>query len=336
MAPADKIMYSIPMKSTIHPNKIYCMSPDSKVPHMRMGSRRSQLALVQARMVGDRLRHIGIESQVIKITTTGDTIKNTPLWDIGGKGLFSKQLDTALINGVCDICVHSAKDLPTQLTDNIRIIGFLPRADVRDVLIGAHTIHHLRNGAVLGTSSPRRRAQIHALRPDIRIVPLRGNVPTRLQHCKQGIVDATLLAYAGLHRLQYDMAGDTIENMPFGVVPVDTCIPAAAQGAIAITCRTDDTCTYNRIFPICDPITHTQVMIERAVLAGIDGDCHSPIGVHTHIQGDTVCVQVFVSCLNKTHIHKRTHTYKKTYNVTNAVDNAFKMGQNIKQQLGWI
>ncbi len=324
MATAVKIRYSSLMKTP----------PQARMRNrpIRIATRSSQLALVQTQMVVERLHRMGIESQIMPIDTTGDSIRHKPLWDIGGKGLFCRQLDMALLQGACDICVHSAKDLETHMTEGIRIIGFLARADVRDVLIGATAIDRVPSGAVLGTSSPRRHAQIQTVRPDINIVPIRGNVPTRLQKCADGVVDATLLAYAGLHRLQYNMSGNTIENMPFAVLPIDVCIPAAAQGAIAITCRVDDVYAYDMVLPICHMPTYTQVMVERAVLRGIGGNCHSPIGVHAHIQDDTVCVRTFVAYADKT----QYKTYKNTYPITNAVDNAFKMGQNLTRQLGHI
>lgn len=298
----------------------------------RIGTRLSKLAIVQTHMVRDMLHTHNIQSEIFEYDTTGDRIQDKPLWDIGGKGLFSKELDIALLQGDCDICVHSAKDLETTLHDNIHILGFLPRADVREVLLGAKSIADLPKNAVVGTSSPRRSAQIRHMRPDIHIVPIRGNVQTRLQKCRGGDMDATVLAYAGLHRLGYDLTADTVDGLPFGIIGADVMIPASGQGAICVTCRANDMDTIHTLSPLFDTKTHTQVMVERAVLMGLNGNCHSPIGVHTHIQDTYIHIQIFISYAHNT----KYEIIKNTYTIQNCIDKAFKMGQDLKQQFGDI
>lgn len=320
MATSIKIMYSTHMQNQ-NLKKVY-----------RIGTRLSKLSLIQTQMVQDMLYTHGIQSDILKIDTTGDRIQHKPLWDIGGKGLFSKELDTALLQRECDICVHSAKDLETILAENIHILGFLPRADVREVLVGAKTFEYLPKNAVVGTCSPRRSAQIQHMRSDIQIVPMRGNVETRLQKYTINHMDATVLAYAGLHRLGYDLTRNTIRGISFGVIDTDIMIPAAAQGAIAVTCRRDNRDIIHTLSPLFDTQTYIQVMAERAVLCGIQGNCHSPIGVHAHIQNTYIHIQVFISYAQNT----QYKILKNTYTLQNCIDKAFKMGQDLRKQFGNI
>src|SRR4051812_18970635 len=205
---------------------------------LRIGTRGSPLALAQARMVATALRDAhgwGPERiEIVPITTTGDQIRDRPLAEIGGKALWTRELDRALGDGLTDISVHSMKDVETIRPPELAIAAMLPRADVRDRLIGGESLAALPHGARLGTSSPRRAAQLLARRPDFRIVPLRGNVDTRLRKIETGEADATLLASAGLDRLgKHDV----------GVV-LDDFLPAPAQGAVGIEVRADDRRTH--------------------------------------------------------------------------------------------
>jgi hydroxymethylbilane synthase len=237
---------------------------------LRIGTRGSPLALAQARMVATALRDVhgwGPERiEIMPITTTGDMIRDRPLAEIGGKGLWTKELDRALAEGLTDISVHSMKDVETVRPANLHVAAMLPRADVRDRLIGAASLEALPQGARVGTSSLRRTAQLLARRPDLTIVPLRGNVETRLRKIQLGEADATLLASAGLERLGHAE----------GVV-LDDFLPAPSQGAIGIEVRADDRRTRARVQAIDDRATHLCVTAERRLLERLGGTCHSAI-----------------------------------------------------------
>jgi hydroxymethylbilane synthase len=239
----------------------------------RLGSRGSPLALVQARMTRDALAAAhgwaAGEIEIVTIRTTGDRVQDRALAEIGGKALWTKELDRALLAGEIDAAVHSMKDVETIRPDAIAIAALLPRADVRDRLIGAETIAALPKEAVVGTSSPRRRAQLLAARPDLEIVLFRGNVDTRLAKLAAGEVDATLLAAAGLVRLGRGEVGTAI--------PIVTMLPAPAQGAVGIECRAEDVAGRDLLSAIDHAPTHRAVAIERAFLAALGADCHSPV-----------------------------------------------------------
>ena len=206
------------------------------------------------------------------ITTSGDRIKDAPLRDFGGKGLFTKEIDEALLRGDVDLAVHSMKDLPTFLPENIAIAAVLPRADVRDAFISpkAPSLAELPPGAVVGTSSLRRGAQLKRLRPDLRVIDFRGNVETRLRKLAEGQADATLLALAGLERLGLAAHATSI-------LSTEEMLPAAAQGAIGVTCRGDDAKTTALLAALNDKASATAVACERAFLARLDGSCKTPI-----------------------------------------------------------
>ena len=236
----------------------------------RLGTRGSPLALVQATTVRDGLvaAH-GIDIEIVVIRTTGDAVQDRPLAEIGGKALWTKELDRALLGGEIDCAVHSMKDVETHRPAAITIAAILPRADVRDRLIGAPSIAALPHGATVGTSSPRRRAQLLRLRPDLNIVMFRGNVDTRLAKLAAGEADATLLAAAGLERLGRPDVGVAID---LGVM-----LPAPAQGAVGIEARRDDDRTRALLTVLDHGPTHRCVLAERALLAALHADCHSPV-----------------------------------------------------------
>ncbi len=247
---------------------------------LRLGTRGSPLAIVQARMVAAALAALNPERpkpEIITLLTTGDNIQDRPLRDIGGKGLFTKELDIALLEGRIDIAVHSMKDVETLLPDGLVVDCLMPREDPRDALIvgpkqdGSDGLAGLAPGSALGTSSLRRAAQISAIRPDIKIVPFRGNVDTRLRKLAEGEADATLLAVAGLNRLGRAEVIDAILS------PEDL-LPAASQGAVGIARRTDDDLVAKILTPLHDIETGRCVAGERAMLATLDGSCQTPIG----------------------------------------------------------
>ncbi|MDB5697163.1 MAG: porphobilinogen deaminase [Sphingomonas bacterium] len=248
----------------------------------RLGTRGSPLALVQAGLVRDALcaAHGWAVEQVepVIIRTTGDRVQDRALAEIGGKALWTKELDRALLAGEVDACVHSMKDVETVRPAAIAIAAMLPRADVRDRLIGADSIAALPDRAVVGTSSPRRRAQLLRLRPDLRIVLFRGNVETRLARLAAGDADATLLAAAGLDRL-----GRSDTGAPIGC---DVMLPAPAQGAVGIEVRAGDERSHAVIAAIDDPATSRCVAAERGLLAALRADCHSPVAALARVQDE--------------------------------------------------
>jgi hydroxymethylbilane synthase len=245
----------------------------------RLGTRGSPLALIQADMVRDALlaAHPDLTIEIVPIRTTGDRVQDRPLAEIGGKALWTKELDRALLAGEIDASVHSMKDVETFRPAEIALGAVLPRADVRDRIVGSETVAALNQGAVVGTSSPRRAAQLLRLRPDLQIVMFRGNVDTRLAKLAAGEVDATLLAAAGLERLGRHDVGHPI--------PIETMLPAPAQGAVGIEVRADDRHAEQLLAAIDHAATRACVLAERGVLAALLADCHSPVGALAALEG---------------------------------------------------
>lgn len=250
-----------------------------------IASRQSPLARVQAEMVGRGLArlHPNLEIQFVWITSEGDRVATGSLADKGGKGLFTKAVERAVLDGKADIAVHSMKDLPAdELTAGLQIAAVPKRADVRDALITAQgpiTLDQLPDTATVGTTSPRRAAQLLRLKPNLTIQLLRGNVGTRLTKLAgdpdQGILkeaDATLLAVAGLSRLG-------LRDLIAAPLSVDLMLPAACQGALGIQCRRDDHVSLTRLLPLNDPKASTAIHTERDIVAGLGADCHSPVAV---------------------------------------------------------
>jgi hydroxymethylbilane synthase len=254
---------------------------------LRIGSRGSPLALVQARAVRDRLAAAhGFDPEQITIEairTSGDVIQDRPLAEAGGKGLFTKEIEEHLLAGKIDLAVHSAKDVPTFLPPGLVLSAYLPREDARDVFISAKakTLQGLPQGATVGTASPRRQALVKRLRPDLQVVSLRGNVETRLRKLKEGKADATILALAGLKRLHLTDPVATIMSE-------EEFLPAVGQGAIVIETREEDEKTRALLARIGDADTATALTCERAFLAVLDGSCRAPIAGHATLTGDTL------------------------------------------------
>jgi len=221
--------------------------------------------------------------EIVAVTASGDKVQDRPLAEIGGKALWTKELDAWLMTGAIDFAVHSAKDVETIRPARILMAAILPREDVRDALIGANSIAALPPSATVGTSAPRRAAQLLHFRPDCRVVPIRGNVATRLAKLNAGDVDATFLAAAGLNRLGEHRIGARLD-------PADW-LPAPGQAAITIECRTDDDQTRTLLSALDDPRSHGEVKAERALLTALGGTCHSPIAVLTHSEGDNLHMQ---------------------------------------------
>ena len=250
------------------------------VPLLKLGTRGSKLALIQAGLVRDALAaavpalSAPDAIEIVPIKTTGDAIQDRPLSEAGGKGLFVKEIEEALLSRRIDIAVHSMKDMPTAQPTGLVIAAFLPREDARDVLIAGDVgrIADLRKGAIVGTSALRRRAQLLHRRPDLEIVNLRGNVDTRLAKREAGVVEATLLALAGLKRLGMAHVGTP--------VPEDEMLPAVGQGAVCIECRADDAKVQAWLAAISHRPTATCVAAEHAMLVVLDGSCRTPIAGH--------------------------------------------------------
>ena len=256
-------------------------------PILRLGTRGSPLALTQSRMVREALAAAhGFAPEQVEITvirTSGDRIQDRPLAEAGGKGLFTKEIEEALLAGSIDLAVHSSKDMPTVLPDGLVLSSFLPREDPRDAFISrkAKSIAGLPQGAAVGTASLRRQAMMKRLRPDLAVVPLRGNVETRLRKIDEGAADAALLALAGLKRLG-------LADAVTAVLGVDEFLPAVGQGAIGIETRDDDAHTRQMLLPIGHADTAYALAAERAFLAVLDGSCRTPIAGHATVSAGII------------------------------------------------
>lgn len=264
----------------------------SQTPFARIGTRGSPLALAQARLVRRLLcqaHGVAEDDIAIEVISTGgdrSQASNASLIEIGGKGLFTKEIDEAMLAGRVDIGVHSSKDVATRLPDGIRLAAFLEREDVRDAFISVkvQSLDHLAERAKFGTSSIRRAAQVLRVRPDLDIVPFRGNVGTRLQKLLDGVADATMLAMAGLNRL-----GEG--HRATALLDPDIFMPAPAQGAIGIAVRTDDTRMAAIVSPLDHAPTHAAIAAERAMLAVLDGSCRTPVGALSRRDGATLVLK---------------------------------------------
>ncbi|KAB2939228.1 MAG: hydroxymethylbilane synthase [Hyphomicrobium sp.] len=251
---------------------------------IRIGTRGSPLALAQARQVAARLAAAhGLpaeQCELVIIKTTGDRVTDRPLIEAGGKGLFTKELEEALFSGAIDLAVHSMKDMPAQIPAGLGIAAILPREDPRDAFVSVKyaSFEKLPSGAVIGTSSPRRQAQALRLRPDLRVVPFRGNVETRLRKLAEGVADATFLACAGLNRLG-------LAQHVTNVMSTEAMLPAVAQGAIGIEIRLNDAAAARLLAPLNDAPTAQCVAAERAYLAQLEGSCRTPIAGHAELHG---------------------------------------------------
>jgi hydroxymethylbilane synthase len=258
----------------------------SPTPFARIGTRGSPLALTQAKMVRTLLAEahgVGEDAIFIEIFSTGgdrSQAENTTLSTIGGKGVFTREIDEALLAGRIDIGVHSSKDVATALPEGMVLAAFLEREDVRDAFLSvkAQSFDHLPDGARFGTSSIRRAAQARRLRPDLRILPFRGNVGTRLQKLLDGVADATLLALAGLNRLEE-------AHRATAILDVEHFMPAPAQGAIAIAIRDNDHASADLVAPLDHAPTHRAILAERSMLAILDGSCRTPVGALSRVEG---------------------------------------------------
>lgn len=258
--------------------------------HLRIGTRGSLLAKWQAEFVRKQLfTSIGLESEIVVVKTTGDKLQQSPLTGIGGKGVFIKELEDALLEETIDVAVHSVKDIPTDVPSRLSFPAVCRRDDVRDCIVSSNgaNLTNLRHGARVGTGSLRRQAQLRHIRPDLDIRDLRGNVDTRLRKVESGEYDAVMLAKAGLDRLGW---GHRISE----VLSPDVCMPAVGQGAIAVECRLRDTEASESLATLDDAEARTAIIAERALLSVLQGGCSVPIGAWARIERGELVMEACV------------------------------------------
>lgn len=270
---------------------------------LKIGTRGSPLALAQAHETRDRLmaaHGLGEDAfEIVPLSTTGDRIQDRPLSEVGGKGLFTKELEEALFDGRIDIAVHSSKDMATVLPEGLEVSTFLPREDPRDAFIGklAPSIAELPHGAVVGSSSLRRQALIRRMRPDLEVVIFRGNVQTRLRKLDEGIAAGTILANAGLRRLG-------LTHIITHLMPLDLFPPAPGQGAIGIEIRSADKAVKDLLSAIHDAPTGHALTCERAYLRTLDGSCRTPIAGHAVVEGDHLSFSGIILSVDGREVHE--------------------------------
>ena len=289
---------------------------------LKIGTRQSLLALWQSNFIAGELRkeYPNCEVTLKKIVTKGDRILDVPLAQIGGKGLFTKEIEEELLDGTVDLAVHSLKDMPTVLPEGLCLTVITSRANVGDAFVSNkyNSFAELPQGAVLGTSSLRRRAQLLAARPDLKIVDLRGNVDTRLRKLDDGNMDAIILAAAGLQRLGH---GDRIKE----IIPTSVCLPAVGQGALAIECRTDNTEVREMLAFLNDKATKQATDAERAFLGLVEGGCQVPIGVHAEVQDNEIKIEAIIASLDGSTVLRNT--------ISGDAEKAVELGQKLGHQM---
>ena len=289
---------------------------------LKIGTRQSLLALWQSNHIAACLRKKYPECEVVlkKIVTKGDRILDVPLAQIGGKGLFTKEIEEDLLSGEVDLAVHSLKDMPTVLPEGLCLTAITERANVGDAFVSNKydSFAELPLGAVVGTSSLRRKAQLLAARPDLTIRDLRGNVDTRLRKLDEGLYDAVILAAAGLERLGH---GDRIK----AVIPSSVCLPAVGQGALAIECRTDDAEVRQMLDFLNDMPTVHATNAERAFLGLLEGGCQVPIGVHADVEGEKIKIEAIIAALDGSTVLRDT--------IEGAADDAVALGQELGRKM---
>ncbi|WP_337479698.1 hydroxymethylbilane synthase [Phascolarctobacterium succinatutens] len=289
---------------------------------LTIGTRQSLLALWQSNHIAALLRKEYPKCEVVlkKIVTKGDRILDVPLAQIGGKGLFTKEIEEDLLDGTIDLAVHSLKDMPTVLPEGLCLTAITERANVGDAFVSNKygSFEELPLGAVVGTSSLRRKAQLLAKRPDLEIRDLRGNVDTRLRKLDEGLYDAIILAAAGLERLGH---GDRISSL----IPADVCLPAVGQGALAIEARTEDKEVRDMLSFLNDLHTKQATDAERAFLGLLEGGCQVPIGVHADVEGENIRIEAIIAALDGSTILRDT--------INGKADDAVSLGQQLGKKM---
>jgi hydroxymethylbilane synthase len=265
---------------------------------IRIGTRGSKLALTQANLVKDKLQSLGYGSELVVIKTTGDQVLNKPLYDIGGKALFLKEIEEALLKNEVDLAVHSMKDVPGELPEGLMISSVLEREDPRDVFVSKYPdIKSLPKGARVGTSSVRRKVQLLKINPLVETFPLRGNIDSRINKYLEGEFDAIILANAGLHRLN-------ITHYDFKVIPFEDMVPAVGQGVIALEIRTEDKLLYEITQKLNHQQTYIELQAERGFLETLQGSCRTPLGAIAQMHGDKLNVHYFLADDDGSNIRK--------------------------------
>ena len=289
---------------------------------LTIGTRQSLLALWQSNHIAALLRKQYPKCEVVlkKIVTKGDRILDVPLAQIGGKGLFTKEIEEDLLDGTIDLAVHSLKDMPTVLPEGLCLTAITERANVGDAFVSNKygSFEELPLGAIVGTSSLRRKAQLLAKRPDLEIRDLRGNVDTRLRKLDEGLYDAIILAAAGLERLGH---GDRISSL----IPADVCLPAVGQGALAIEARTADKEVRDMLSFLNDLNTKQATDAERAFLGLLEGGCQVPIGVHADVEGENIRIEAIIAALDGSTILRDT--------INGKADDAVSLGQQLGKKM---
>lgn len=289
---------------------------------LTIGTRQSLLALWQSNHIAALLREKYPECEVVlkKIVTKGDRILDVPLAQIGGKGLFTKEIETELADGTIDLAVHSLKDMPTVLPEGLCLTAITERANVGDAFVSNKyaSFEELPLGTVIGTSSLRRKAQLLASRPDLQIMDLRGNVDTRLRKLDEGLYDAIILAAAGLERLGH---GDRITAL----IPPEVCLPAVGQGALAIEARTADDEVRSMLEFLNDLPTKQATDAERAFLGLLEGGCQVPIGVHADVAGEQIKIEAIIAALDGSTVLRDT--------ITGKAEDAVALGQQLGKKM---
>lgn len=289
---------------------------------LKIGTRQSLLALWQSNYIAACLRkqYPECEIELKKIVTKGDKILDVPLAQIGGKGLFTKEIEEELLSNEIDLAVHSLKDMPTVLPEGLCLTAITTRANVGDAFVSNKYANfaELPLGAVVGTSSLRRKAQLLAARPDLNIRDLRGNVDTRLRKLDEGLYDAIILAAAGLERLGH---ADRIKSL----IPASVCLPAVGQGALAIECRANDKETRAMLDFLNDLPTRQATSAERAFLGLVEGGCQVPIGVHADVEGDKIRVEAIIAALDGSTVLRDT--------ITGSAGDAVSLGQELGRKM---
>ncbi len=294
---------------------------------LRIGTRGSELALAQAHELRDRIEKAAspasskdLEIEICVISTKGDRVTDRPLSEIGGKGLFTEEIEAQLLSGEIHMAVHSSKDMPTVLPEGLELSCFLPREQANDGFLShkADRLEDLPQGAVVGSASLRRGAQIKRLRPDIEVVNFRGNVQTRLKKLANGDVDATLLAMAGISRLGLQVHVKS-------VLPLDDFLPAPGQGAICVETRIGDDKTARYLNPVNDQVTKIALICERAFLAELDGSCRTPIAGHATVDGDSLNFRGMILSPDGKQFHETSLSCR--------IDEAAETGKNAAREL---
>ena len=294
------------------------------MPRLKIGTRGSPLALAQARETRARLiaahGYTEADIEIVIITTTGDRIRDRPLSENGGKGLFTKEIEEALFARDIHLAVHSMKDMPSELPAGLVMAAMLPREDARDAFLSpvARSIADLPRGATVGSSSVRREAQLRRIRGDLNIIAFRGNVETRLRKLSEGVAEATLLACAGLNRLG-------LADQITGAIPVEVILPAVAQGAIGIEVREDDPDTREILAKLDHAETSTTIACERAFLAALDGSCRTPLAGHAVLSGGVI------SFRGQALTHDGSHSFETTRQ--GAAADAARMGREAGEEV---